>query len=315
MSITIKRYNGEQKNEWDTFIKNAKNATFLFERDYMDYHADRFTDCSFMFYKENSLVAVLPASIDKSGKTIQSHGGLTYGGLVMSRDTRSCDVIEIFTLTAEFIKYELKAERLHYKPLPYIYCSQPSDEPLYALFKMNATLLARTISTTIETRDCNTPSQLRMRGAKKAIKAGIKCCESSDFDRFWKVLTSTLKTQHSCTPVHTAEEIIRLSRLFPKNIKLFTAMNEEKIVAGTVVYHTGHVAHLQYIAASPEGKKCGALDALILYIMQDVYKDTRYIDFGISTENAGQVLNRGLIQQKEGFGGRAIVYDTYEIKV
>ena len=64
MSITIKRYNGEQKNEWDTFIKNAKNATFLFERDYMDYHADRFTDCSFMFYKENSLAAKLYGKLD-----------------------------------------------------------------------------------------------------------------------------------------------------------------------------------------------------------------------------------------------------------
>ena len=36
-------------------------------------------------------------------------------------------------------------------------------------------------------------------------------------------------------------------------------------------------------------------------------------DFGVSTEQRGSYLNEGLIFQKEGFGGRAICYDTYAI--
>ena len=40
-----------------------------------------------------------------------------------------------------------------------------------------------------------------------------------------------------------------------------------------------------------------------------------YIDFGTSTEQGGTYLNEGLIKQKEGFGGRAVVYDTYELNI
>ena len=38
----IELYTPEQKTNWNVFIENAKNSTFLFNRDYMDYHSDRF---------------------------------------------------------------------------------------------------------------------------------------------------------------------------------------------------------------------------------------------------------------------------------
>ena len=40
------KYTAENKIEWDHFIATAKNATFLFQRDFMDYHQDRFEDFS-----------------------------------------------------------------------------------------------------------------------------------------------------------------------------------------------------------------------------------------------------------------------------
>lgn len=33
----------------------------------------------------------------------------------------------------------------------------------------------------------------------------------------------------------------------------------------------------------------------------------------ISAEDGGRYLNEGLIAQKEGFGGRTVVYETYEL--
>ena len=47
----VSRYTAEDKIEWDRFIATAKNATFLFQRDFMDYHQDRFEDFSLMIYK------------------------------------------------------------------------------------------------------------------------------------------------------------------------------------------------------------------------------------------------------------------------
>ena len=80
-----------------------------------------------------------------------------------------------------------------------------------------------------------------------------------------------------------------------------------------MVYDMGHVVHAQYIASSEIGKKTGALDLLIHHLITEVYADRTYFDFGVSTENGGSYLNEGLIFQKEGFGARSVVYDTYEI--
>ena len=96
-------------------------------------------------------------------------------------------------------------------------------------------------------------------------------------------------------PVHTLQEMSRLKTSFPDNIKLYVAREESgKMLGGTVLYISRKVVHTQYISASEEGKKAHALD------------------FGTSNEDGGKVLNASLIYQKEGFGGRGVVYDTYE---
>ncbi len=310
--MRIVRYDNSRKNEWDNFVEKAKNATFLFMRDYMDYHSDRFTDCSLMAYSDKKLCALLPANKNEK-KCIVSHGGLTYGGLILERDAHATDVLEIFQAIAKYIKTEIKATELIYKPLPYIYCSQPSQEDLYALFRMGATLDCRAISTTIWNKVRQPFSQLRRRKIASAKKNGLIFKKSDDYEAFWGILTDTLRTQHGCTPVHNINEIKLLQSRFPNNIKLYTAEKEGVIIAGTVVYETPLVAHFQYIAASTEGKASGALDGLFAHLIDDVYTDKQYIDFGISTEQGGHTLNEGLIFQKEGFGGRGVVYDTYRI--
>jgi hypothetical protein len=57
------------------------------------------------------------------------------------------------------------------------------------------------------------------------------------------------------------------------------------------------------------------LDFLIKTVI-DIFSETHtYLDFGISSEDNGKFLNEGLISQKEGFGGRTICYQTWEITV
>ena len=80
------------------------NMVILFMRDYMDYHSERFKDNSFLFYKNNSLVAVLPANINDS--ILYSHQGLTYGGLIQSYKLSTKDVLEIFDLLNGKLLYQ-----------------------------------------------------------------------------------------------------------------------------------------------------------------------------------------------------------------
>ena len=83
--IGIRQYQFSTKefDEWNEFVAKSKNGTFLLDRRYMDYHQERFTDCSLMFYSKEKLVAVLPAHRDDD--TLYSHCGLSYGGLILSR--------------------------------------------------------------------------------------------------------------------------------------------------------------------------------------------------------------------------------------
>ena len=90
----IIRYTSDRKSEWDTFLEHSKNGTFLMKRDYMDYHSDRFMDCSLMLYLNEKLYALMPANI--SGKTFFTHQGLTYGGLVMSERCTTAEVLTLF---------------------------------------------------------------------------------------------------------------------------------------------------------------------------------------------------------------------------
>ncbi len=55
--MKIEIYKSGLKAEWDGFVRNSKNGTFLFYRDFIEYHGDRFGDYSLMFYDGGSLVA------------------------------------------------------------------------------------------------------------------------------------------------------------------------------------------------------------------------------------------------------------------
>lgn len=84
--LHVELYTAAMKEEWDAFVDSSRNATFLLRRDYMDYHSDRFTDCSLIVRHGDKPVALLPAS--RHGSEARSHGGLTYGGLVLPPTSR-----------------------------------------------------------------------------------------------------------------------------------------------------------------------------------------------------------------------------------
>ena len=124
-----------------------------------------------------------------------------------------------------------------------------------------------------------------------------------------------LGARYDLRPVHSAEEITMLAGRFPDNIKLFTARRQQQMLAGVIIYESRNVAHAQYIAANEEGKQTGALDLILSYLINEYYADTKYFDFGISTEDDGRYLNLGLVENKESFGARAIVHDFYELEL
>jgi len=314
-------YKDTHKDVWDAVVRESRNGTFLLFRDYMDYHKDRFADVSLIFCNEKDKpFACLPASGGKGGQPVCSHAGLTYGGLLLSPSATATDARRALASAAAYYA-EHGYNQLVYKPVPHIYHRTPSEEDLYWLFRAGAELKSRAISTAVSLRDPLPLSQLRKRKAAKAKRLGLHVCEGggdeddSDWQAFWQVLDWVLKEYHGTRPVHSLEEILLLHSRFPHSIRLFTVKNAAgSVVAGCVAFVSCQVVHIQYIASGEEGRQGGALDLLFAQLIERYRESGKsYFDFGISTEQGGLHLNEGLIFQKEGFGGRAVCYDTYSV--
>lgn len=312
MEVSIAIYNKSFSEDWNKFIKSSKNGTFLSNRHFLKYHKDRISDFSLIFLIKNKVCALLPAN--RIENTLFSHSGLTYGGLILDHTVTTSMVLDIFESLIVFLREE-GFDKIVYKSVPHIYHKYPAEEDLYALFKLNAKLIARSVSSCLPPATAEIAySELRRRGIKKAEKAGLTIKEEQNFASFWKILEDNLFERYEAKPVHTLAEIEYLKSSFPKEIRLFEVIDNDSVIAGCVTFETERVIHAQYISASPLGKASGALDMLFDHLIKRANSENKYFDFGTSTESGGQYLNKGLISQKEGFGARAVVYDTYEIQ-
>jgi hypothetical protein len=309
--IIIKKYAVENKEKWNAFIADAKNGHFMFDRNYMDYHSDRFIDFSLLFYEKDKLLAVMPASRNEQDQLV-SHGGLTFGGIISSKSMTTPKMMHLFQELISFLKQE-GIKKVLYKAIPYIYTNIPSQEDLYVLSSFNSRLVRRDVSSSIYLKEKIKFSKGRTYAVKKAKKNHIEVRETMDYETFMGILQGVLRTKYQKKPTHSTEEIILLAKRFRDRIKLFGAFQKDMMIAGVIVYENRNVAHTQYIAATDEGKQTGAVDLIIEHSIQEYSSSKEYFDFGISTEQNGTYLNVGLINQKEMFGARAVVHDFYEL--
>lgn len=308
--IRIERYEPKYKGLWDDFVTSSKNGVFLFYRDYMEYHSDRFRDHSILFFEQGKLIAVMPANVHDS--LFVSHDGLTFGGIVSNSSMKISRMLEVFDSLVVYLR-DQSLDQLIYKAMPHIYHTFPAEEDLYGLFCQHAQIIRRDVSSTIDMRLRMPFSNGRKGSIKKAKKYDLVIRETGQFETFMAMEEYHLMTHYHLKPVHSAAEIKSLHRMFPNNIRLFGAYREEVMVAGIMIYESTNVAHAQYIAANEEGKTIGALDEILDFLINERYATKRYVDFGISTEREGQYLNLGLVQNKESFGARTTVHDFYSL--
>ena len=214
----IKKYNDADKEAWNAYVEHARNATFLFNRNYMDYHSDRFKDYSLMFYKNGKLHSLLPAH--EREDIFCSHFGLTYGGLIMNKDVTAADVVQLFKELNEYLRQQ-GFKKVLYKPVPWVYHQMPSEEDLYAIYWVcKARIVKRDIGSVLFLQEKPRWRRLRRRSLKKAQEAGIIVKKENNFEDFWKVLDANLEERYQVHPVHTLQEIELLHSRFPDNIIL-----------------------------------------------------------------------------------------------
>ena len=306
------------KKEWNEFVERSRNSTFLFARDYMDYHGDRFADFSLMAFRNGKLSALLPANI--SDATLYSHQGLTYGGWLWPE--KGLDTTDIFLLWCTWLQYceKEKIEEIVYKPLPYIYAKMPSEEDRYMLFLCRATLEAVDVSSAINFA-CNPGfNKMQRRHFKNRSPQSnyilITADNTPGIEVYHHILSECLESRHSAAPVHTVAELQLLMRRFRERIKIWMTLEGDNPTGGVCVYDTGVCAHCQYIATTEEGRAKNCLTPLVNELIYHYGRSgVRYLDFGISNEKGGRYLNPGLNRQKTSYGASGVAYTHYRINV
>lgn len=313
-SYKIVKYASEHYVMWNEFVAKAKNATFLFHRDFMEYHSDRFEDFSLLIFDDKEkLKALLPANIFENN--LYSHQGLTYGGLVLNENAKLSDVLQ---MNYQLLKYlsEKGIEKFQLKIIPTVYNNLPSDEMEYICFLLEANLIRRDAIAILDLSNKIEISRVRKRGIETGKKHDLKIIEEATFDAFWnELLIPNLKSKYNTNPVHSLKEITYLKSKFPNLIKQFNVYFEDKLVGGVTVFITKNVIHPQYIAGNAAFNTLyGGLDFLYQHLITTVFPDEKYFDFGISNENRGRNVNESLHYWKESFGARTIVQNFYEIE-
>lgn len=308
----IETYQPHLAEKWNQFLTRAKNATFLFNRGFMDYHSARFTDGSLVIYQGDKIKGVLPANL--AGNALYSQQGLSYGGLVVAANLKFNAVATMFQALLKHL-HNKGIDSLVIKVLPEIYTSIPAQESNYLLHLCEAELLKSELSSTIAN-----PAELkiqsnRLEGVKKAQKQGLRIKKETDFTGFWNhILIPNLEVRHEAKPVHSLEEISLLASRFPNNIHLYNVYHQDKLVGGSCLFETKTTIHAQYISANQDKQQLGTLDFLFAHLIQKEFAHKKYFDFGISTVDGGKELNQGLLYWKECFGARSTLNTTYKLK-
>ncbi len=311
-NYTVKRYESKYFDDWNAFISTAKNATFLFNRNFMEYHSDRFKDFSLMIYDQEKLVAVLPAN--RVGATVFSHQGLTYGGLVLPPNSKLYNVIFIFKSILSFLN-ENAITTFNIKKIPSIYCDTFSDETDYLVSICKGITKMKHAVSVINLDSNFKISKSRRECINRGKKLNLVIKEEENLELFWNdILIPNLMEKYNSKPVHSIEEILYLKEKFPKNIKHFNVFHNDKLVCGTTLFITNDVVKPQYISGNEDNNLLGSIDYLYDFLINEVSKGKKFFDFGPSHENNGLNIVKNINFWKESFGAQTLVQNFYEIE-
>ncbi|WP_213521803.1 GNAT family N-acetyltransferase [Nonlabens sp.] len=308
MRLQVQKYHPENAAEWNAFVKQSVNGSFLLERDFMDYHQERFEDHSLMLYLEGQLMCCIPAHV-KAG-VFYSHRGLSYAGLVISAAAvsiidRIVDALLEYVNGCAFAKAELQLPPVAYQRIN----KEIAAVLQYKGFISNRKLHNQSVALDQEIQ-VSPKKSIRYRNGKYE---GLRIEVSNDFKSFWEeVLLPQLAARYHSKPVHSLAEIELLASRFPENIVQYNVYREDALLAGITFFIKGEIVKSQYTASSPEGLKTDAVAYVYMEAMKEFKeKGCSIMDYGPVNEKGGSV-NKGLQRFKKQLGCQEEIWERWE---
>ena len=314
--ITVRSYEPGLKLRWNQFVQRARNPHFIFERDYLEYHADRFPEESLLFETKKGLVAILPAhrTIDPTTgeKVLASHDGLTFGGLIVGPSMHQNLMNSVFEVMLQHLRNE-NFQKLRYRAMPGIYSDHPGQEDLWCLHQQGACVVDRKVASIMQISGQARSSKSFRKKTRSAKKLGVTIERWENVEAFHDLLSCWLKDRHLATPVHTAKELRLLYDRFTGEIVILAAKKDTEILGAEMIFFTKNCVRLQYAVNTIKGLNLG-ISPLILENIFASLPLGKWIDLGTSMQPSGE-LNESLHAFKESNGARTLLVDTYELPI
>lgn len=308
MPLTISRYQAENLAEWNQFNADALNGVFLFHRNFMDYHQDRFEDHSLLVYDGKKLKAILPGN--QRENRFFSHQGLTYGGWVIAKRFSITEFMELFDLFEEYLKANAFISA-QYKCKPSFFSGHFSDADAWVMWNKGWVLNRRDASFGFDIQHSPGYAKDKRYRSNKAQRNNLRIDWNGNPEVFMALVNHNLKGKYGASAVHTHQEVELLQSRFSKNIQTVLVYQEDQFLGGTWLFTEHEFVHTQYLHTNDLGKELCAVEFLIDHLLEK-FSNKRYFSFGVSTEAEGRELNRGLALFKEGFGAATFLHDFYE---
>lgn len=322
MNISILPYSAEYEQKWDDFVlKESINGTFLQTRKFLNYHKEgKFTDCSFMFFNGNALVAVIPANL-RDDLSFVSHGGSTFGGIIVSPNVYNVDGISLIMDLFEEELLKLKVKHVFIKQTPEIFCKDSAlliDYFLYqkgykSVSELNFYMPMDRFEEDV-TSGFTSGKRRDFRYASKNDLTFKLLTTKEEIAQYYEVLLMNLK-KLNLTPVHSLEDLYDLKfNRFDERIRFYGVFYEGKIIAGSMIFlFQDDIFHTQYLSSDKEYLKLYSMDFLVGNLIAEAKKEgKRLFTFGICTEDKGRYLNMNLSHFKEGFKADYCINYSYE---
>ncbi|MDC1067832.1 hypothetical protein OAQ99_01595 [Candidatus Kapabacteria bacterium] len=322
--LIIKKYENTDLINWDKFIQESINGGIFHEQKFISYHQNKFNDSSFLFFKNDELIALFPAAIiTKNDKLVlKSHPGTSYGGFVLNKELPLKLIFSLIKLIEEYcLKNSIST--IEFRHSPNIFRKESLDQLDFALSYNNYQRIDEELSTCfslskykdlsinemIQLFDNSSRSKAK-KNINKAIKLGLsfRKLNKNEISLFYEILETNL-VKHNAKPVHSLKEIESLVDLYPDRVSLFGVFLDEKLIAGYLIFNVNQIGnHIFYGSLDYNYQDYRSTSYGLFMLMHTFAQEGhKYLNMGISTEDGGKIINWQLYDFKESFNGTGTI--------
>lgn len=321
-SLRLERLKARRDEGWELFLDRSPDGLLFHRLSFLSYHPPaRFREHHLRVFRKNHLVGVVSfAEIDESGGLeLASPYGASFGGWVASPELDAEGNVELLRLLVDYARSAgARALRIGSRPAPY---RSGGDLAEFALVTCGARITRQEIThivplegSTDDVRGRLRPSSRR--AVRKAEKTGTEVRRGgvADLERFYALLTEDL-ARKDARPTHTLPELEDLFQRLPDGFHLHLAECDGTLAGGNLLVRCSSRIWLSFYVARVEGAAADRCAHLLMEraVFAAHAHGCTWLDLG--TTSIQGVLNPGLCQFKEGFGGIPFQRLTWRLEI